>query len=314
MKARKLLSWLLCLVLLLSLTACGAESMATDNYYANEDRPAEDKGLYSESLEFAREDDPGENRKWVITVDMDAETEDMDVLLAAIRDQVSALKGYLEDQNIHNGSNYGGRRYRWAELTIRIPADQVDGFIQEVAGISNIVSTNQNREDVTLQYVDTESRVKALEVEEARLLELLGKAENMNDLLTIESRLTEVRYEKEKAASRLRVYDNLVDYATIHLSISEVQEYTPVAEPTVWERIRTGFADSLEGLGNIFVELFVFILVASPYLLVLGVIAFVVIFCIRRYEKKHPPKAGPAPIYWTPPTAPKQDPPAEPKE
>ena len=55
-----------------------------------------------------------------------------------------------------------------------------------------------------------------------------------------------MRYELENRASQLRLYDNQVDYATIYLSIDEVQEYTPVEEPTVWERISGGFVSSIK--------------------------------------------------------------------
>ena len=128
-----------------------------------------------------------------------------------------------------------------------------------------------------------------------KVLELLAKAENMADLLEIEARLADVRYELEQVTSQLRLYNNQIDFATIHLNLNEVQEYTPVEEPTLWERIRDGFADSLKGLGNFFLELFVFLLTASPYLAVFGGIAWLVIWLIRkkaakkREQKQNPP-------------------------
>jgi hypothetical protein len=82
-----------------------------------------------------------------------------------------------------------------------------------------------------------------------------------------------------------------VDYATIHLNISEVKEYTEVKEPeTVWQRIGAGFTKSLKGVGNFFKELFVFLIVASPYLVLIAAIALGIIFLIRlsvrRKQKK----------------------------
>ena len=158
--------------------------------------------------------------------------------------------------------------------------------------MANVVSRNLRREDITLQYVATSGRVTALETEEARLLELLAQAETMADLLEIEARLTDVRYELEIYASQLRIYDIQIDYATIYLYIDEVQEYTPVEEPTFLERIRTTFADALEGLGDGAVNIAVFLIGNSPYLLVFGIILFVVIkvakksMKIRIFEKK----------------------------
>ena len=238
-----------------------------------------------------------ENRKWIVTVNMDAETEDLDALIAGLDETIAGLNGYVEDQEVYNGSSYASRRHRNASLTIRIPAEDVSRFTEEVSGIANVVSTNVSREDITLTYVATESKVTALKTEEARLLELLAQAENMSDLLEIEARLSDVRYELEHHTSRLRLYDNQVDYATIYLFISEVQEYTPVAEKTVWERIRDGFKSSVEGVSDGFVDFFVWITANSPYLLVWGILLAVAVILlrklpkvrIRRRTKKNPP-------------------------
>ena len=113
----------------------------------------------------------------------------------------------MESSNIQNGSAYSGRRYRNATITARIPAKDVDSFVDRVGEISNIVSSRQTVEDVTLSYVATESRMKALQTEESRLLELLSKAETLDDLLTVEKRLTQVRTELEQVTSALRVFD-----------------------------------------------------------------------------------------------------------
>ena len=119
-------------------------------------------------------------------------------------------------------------------------------------------------------------------------MELLAQAENMSDLLEIESRLTEVRYELENYGSQLKLYDNQVDYATIYLSISEVQEYTPVEEPTFLERITKGFTNSLKGVGEGAVDVVVFIIANLPYLVVYGLILFAAVKLIVRYRRSKP--------------------------
>jgi len=316
---KKILSLLLCAALLLTLTACGGSSKTEAMYSAGAmveeaapmeapmaaDNTASLKGSQSGSTALP------EGRKWIITIDMNVETDNLEVLMADLDEKINALGGYVEDQNIHNGSNFSSRRYRNANLTIRIPDEKVDQFTSEVTGMANVVSQNLRREDITLKYVATSSRVTALETEEARLLELLSKAETMEDLLTIEARLTDVRYELESVTSQLRVYDNLVDYATINLNIEEVQEYTPVAEETLWQRISGGFMDSLEGVGNFFVELFAFLIISLPYLaLIAAVIALIVFLCKRSAKKRRAKRAAcPPPVY--PPYPPQNMPPAQ---
>lgn len=288
---KKLTALLLALCLLLSLTACGG-SVKNTSAMAYEEAAAEAPMMMSAdsaagltgSMESGSTSLP-ESRKWIITVDMSVETEDLDALQTELDKKITSLKGYVEDQSVHNGSAYASRRYRSANLTVRIPAEKVDQFTEEVEGIANVVSNNLRREDITLRYVSTETRVKALETEQTRLLELMEQAETMEDLLTIEARLTEVRYELENHASQLRLYDNQIDYATIYLYIEEVQKFTPIAEPTLWERITDGFSDSLEGLGESLENLLVFVIMAAPFLLVYGGVALVIFLVVRKITK-----------------------------
>lgn len=301
---KKLTALVLVLCLLVGLTACGGSSKsASDTYMRQEsvmEAPAardEVNGSLTSDAETGSTALP-ENRKWIITVHMDAETEDLDALLGDLDEKINALGGFVEDQRIYNGSRYANRRYRNANLTIRIPADQVDQFTGAVGEISNVVQNEKNLDDITLTYVSTESRLKALEVEEARLLELLAKAEDMKDLLTIEERLTEVRYQLENAASTLRLYDNQVEFATIYLSVEEVQQYTPVAEKTVWERITEGFGNSLENLGEGITDFFVWVAVNSPYLVLWGLILGGGIFLLLRIRRKRKAKEAAMKLPW----------------
>lgn len=302
---KKMTAILVTLCMLAALLAgCGGASKSTQAFDAAAAAPAEAANGAYYDMESAKSEDGGltgdtdstvlpEGRKWIITVNMSAETEDLDALMEALNGKISGLGGYVEDQDSYNGSMYSSRRYRSASLTVRIPAQRVDEFTEEMSGIANVVSTNLSREDITLSYVATESRVNALQTEEARLLELMEQAETMADLLEIESRLTDVRYELENRASQLRLYDNQVDYATIYLSIDEVQEYTPVEEPTVWERISGGFVSSIKGVGNGLLDLLVWVLAKSPYLVILGgVTVGVVVLVKKRKARKAEKKAA----------------------
>lgn len=299
MKVRKLASILLVLLLLLSVTACGGSSKAADMNAEAEagiryDTPAEvDKELTSsESVSAALPAD----RKLIRTISIEAETEDMTTLLDSLTDRVTQLGGYVEAKNLRNGSNYGGYIRRNLSLTVRIPADRADEFVAQVSENSNIVSSTETVDDVTLQYVDTESHVKALETEQERLIDLLAQAENLEDILKIQDRLTDVRYELERYASYLRTLDNQISYATVRLNITEVKEYTPVVEedPTMWQRITEGFGRSIKDIAEGVKEFFIWIAVNSPYLLIFSAIgAGVVVFIRKRRAKKRVPVTPP---------------------
>ena len=290
---KKILVVLLAVSLLLA--GCGANSKAAMDSagYAVQETAAANGSYDFGDTETSTQLPQG--RKFIITVDLDAEAEDLDSALNAISEKLTALDGYIEGQNIYNGSAYSGRRYRYANLTLRVPAERLDEFTAAVDSISNVVSSSRNTDDVTLQYVDTESRVKALETERDRLLELMEQAETMSDLLEIESRLTDVRGELECYASQLKVLDNQIDYATVNLSLSEVTEYTPVAEKTRLEKIRDGFADSVKGVWNLLLDCVSFVLMNIPYILVFGLLLWGIVALVKRNRKKHPKKPKEAP-------------------
>ena len=298
MKVRKFLSALLVLLLLLSLTACGgsAKAPAENMSYGRVEMdmaPAATAapGLMTDSKsESSTAANLPSDRKLIRTISIEAETEDLTTLTYQLTARIAGLGGYVESKNLRNGSAYSGYIRRTLTMTVRIPAEKADEFVAQVSENSNIVSSTESIDDVTLQYVDTESHVKALETEQDRLLALLEKAETLKDILTLEERLTSVRYELERYASYLRTLDNQVTYATIHLSVTEVKEYTPVIEeePTVWQRIATGFGRSLKDIGEGLTDFFVWFTVNSPYLLIWGVIITVIVLILRK--RGHLPK------------------------
>lgn len=258
-------------------------AMAEDSYYP--EAPAMMNGS-SASTATGGVDTLPQNRKWVINMDISAETEQLDETMAELNARIAELGGYVEGLSSNNGSITSSRKYRSVSMTVRIPAERVDEFTKVLDGATNVVSSSRNVTDITLSYTDAEGRVAALEAEEERLLELMAQAENMSDLLVIEERLTEVRYRLESYASQLRRYDNQVDYATVDLYISEVQRYTPAAKQTFWQRTATGFVQSLEDLGDTIVGLIEWFIVDLPYLVILGLLGWGSVKLIHRQSRK----------------------------
>ena len=286
------------LMVLSLLSGCGGSSMAKDAAApAARQEMAEEAPMMmasgsvtNGSLKDAAQSVPNTEQKLIKTIRMETETEDLDALLPQINAKISALGGYVENQELYNGSAYSSYRHRSASLTVRIPAEQLNSFTEDVKGVSNVVSYNESTENVTLRYVSTESRMKALEVEQERLLELLAKAENMSDLLEIEARLTDVRYELESVTSQLRVLANQVDYATVHLYISQVKVYTETEEQTVWQRIGSGFKENLKDMGENLTDFFVWIVTYSPQLILWAVVIAVAVTVLRKKIAKRKAK------------------------
>ena len=290
---KKILIISLSLLLLLALfTGCGA---ATEADYAYTESPkdfAEDAMTETVVLNngsFTADSSAtsvSTNRKLIRKLHLEVETETYDELFANVQQMVAQCGGYVESMDAN--TRYGSTS-RYATMVIRVPADQLDHFAADVAEASNVVYRSESTNDVTLSYVDMESRKTALLVEQERLMALLEQAGSLEEILQIETRLTEVRYELESIESQLRTYDNLVDYATVTLSISEVKVLTDVEEEEkgFWETIGEGFLDSVSGLWNGIKKVFSFLLIASPYLLIFVIAPLTLLFFLLRRKRKN---------------------------
>lgn len=231
------------------------------------------------------------DRKLIKTVDISLETEDYDTLVPHIEAQVTALGGYIENLNTTKrvygySSDYETEYLRYTYMVVRMPKENLDTFLDDVGEQSNIINRSESVEDVTLQYVDLESHKNALLTEQERLMELMEQAETVEDLISIESRLSEVRYQLESMESQLRTYDNKIDYSTVYLSIDEVEKYTPTEKITVGERIRNGFTDSLWGVGNGIAEFAIWFVIHIPYLIVWAVVIAAAVFILCKLRKR----------------------------
>lgn len=301
--------WAAGLLITTVLTGCGAasdklaaESMEAVSYSS----AASPEGGYAYDMDGAVKD-PGsgdgqeetggsreilsESRKLIRTVDMTVETKEFDVFLTSLERQVQERGGYIESSELYNGSTYSGyRSSRDASLTLRIPAEELEAFLETVSEISNVVRRADSVEDVTLSYVDMESHRDALLTEQTRLMELLEKAESLTDILAIEERLTSVRYQLESMESQLRTMDNQVNYSTIYLYVNEVKELTPAEDKTIGERIGEGFVGSLKEVGEGAVDIFVWVAINLPHLCIWAAVIAAVILIFSRIRNRK--KAG----------------------
>ena len=225
------------------------------------------------------------NRKIIERINLRVETKEFDLLLNKLEEELAKLGGYMESSSV-SGNSYRYEGNRYANLTVRVPSDKTSGFTTFVSENSTITNKEVSTEDVTLSYVDMESRVSALETEKAALESLLAKAETVDDIIIIRNQLTDVIYEIESYESRLRAYDNLIEYTTISIYISEVERVTVVEEQNIWQEIGDNLKENFEDVGHDLVRAFVFVVSNLPYFMVWAVIISIVIFVVKKVIKK----------------------------
>ena len=236
------------------------------------------------------------SRKLIRTVNISAQTTAFDSVNESINGNVTAFGGYLENSSVY-GNSYYGDNSRYANYTIRIPADKLNAFLDKALDGLRVVSRSEDVEDITLHYTDLESRVKALETEQDRLYELMSKADSVDAIISIEARLSEIRYELESIQSSLRVYDNQVVYSTIYLYIEEVRITSTSPESSFFEKVGTGLSQNLLSLKENAEAAMIAFISSLPTLIVCAVLLAVVYLAVRKIyrivcKKKHGSKTN----------------------
>ena len=275
------------LVLLALLCGCGAVSMDNKSAprenggYFSDDTAASEIGLDSSAATLT------EARKLIKTVEVTLQTERFDDLAAALEQSVAAAGGYIEQSELQGRTDYRSSRY--ASYVLRIPVQKLEGFSAGLSDLGVVTYSHTSQEDVTLTYVDLEAHITALNTERDSLLRLLEQAESVEDIITIQGRISDVQYELERYTSLLRSYDNRIDYATVRLNVNEVAHEDELEEtPSVWAQIGRNLKSAVRGIGHFFRGAFIVLVSALPYLAVVTVIALPILYftVFRRIRRR----------------------------
>jgi large-conductance mechanosensitive channel len=277
--------------MIFTLTACGAKAndsmmeMAPskgesfngmyDGEYRYEDSIQESKPTTDGTI-----DTNSPTQKLIKTYNFNFETTDYDKSLGFINTKIKECNGYIEKSETY------GKNYRNSSMIIRIPEDKIDLFLESTGDIGEIIYKSESAEDITLSYYDLESKIETLEIQYDRILEILKKADNLSDIITLEKRLSEIQSELNTYNTRLNVYDNLVNYVTINLELNEVSQIQVVEEDSFFDEIKKGLVTNLSDIFEAFTDLAIWFITGIPYFIIWGVIIFVVIKVVKKIIKK----------------------------
>ena len=205
---------------------------------------------------------------------------DLDQAAQDIASLVESMGGYFEQKNFSNYSS----SYRHASYTVRVPAEQFTDFCTQVGTLCHVTWQSDTAENISERYYDTQSRLETAQIKLERLQELLSKADNMADIITIESAISDTEYEIESLSGTLRHYDALVDYATVSLTLSETYKLdeNEGAPLTFGARIARAFTNGLRDTGVFLEDLAIGIANNLVFLAVLAALAVVVVRAVRK--------------------------------
>ncbi len=286
-------------IILSSLCSCSAEgkSDSYSNQNGSYDSPSETLPEKGDGTEGGENVLPSEestaltNRKLIRKIHLRLQTKDFDSLIDSINRSISESGGYIENSSI-DGKDTERNNSRSAHIVARIPTDKSDSFVSSLSGENtNLLSRTENTEDVTLSYVDTESRLSSLRSQKQALEALYEKAETISEINYVQKELYAVIREIESYEATLRQLENMVSFSTLTLDIHEVKVYTVVDEsdPTFGEEIKNGFTNSLSNVAAFFKGMTVLVITLLPYLLIilpLPCAVLIILLIVTKIKKK----------------------------
>ena len=299
MMKRTFLATLLTLVMLLSLTACGGGAK-TEEAAPMWDAPAAEAPMvetesYDASMEYgadlkctATEDSAAgggvvTGQKLIRNAWLEMETTTFEEAVQGLTELTEDFNGYFENSNVSNRKNGS----RWADYTIRIPAEKYSAFLTQAGELCHVTRQEASQDDISEVYYDTAGRLKTQQIKLERLQELLSRAEIMEDIITIESAISETEQMIDQLSGTLRNYDGKVNYSTIYVNLQEVYKLSNVEEvpATFGERMGDSFSRGLRDFGDSMEDLAVGFAYSWMWWLGLAVVIVIVVRVARKGVK-----------------------------
>ncbi len=228
-----------------------------------------------------------EERKRIVYIDVTMETLEYDKTVSELKSMAGSAGGYIDSSEEYNSDVYG--RGRSAKFVFRIPQADASGFAEALPSIGHVLTQSEHGSDVTAQYFDIETRLRSLELQRDKYMELLDKAEDINYIIELTQALSDVIYQIESYTTTLNRLDSLVAYSTVTVDVREVVEETKAPEEvTFGSRAAKAFSGSIEAFVAFVQWVAIAFVAASPFVMMLAVVVIVilVIVAIRRRKRR----------------------------
>lgn len=208
-----------------------------------------------------------------LTFDQDVET---------FKTLCESLGGWVEYTSIYGDDT--GTNPRSASLTMRVPETELTNLLSQIQTGRRITNYSESATDVTENYYDTALRLSTQQEKMARLQELLKNATEMSDLLEIESAIADTQYQLDSYQTRLNSLDKQVTYSTVDIYVREALGADAAKEQSLslGDRIAQGFTASIKAAGQFLQDMVVFLTMAAPWLVGLGVLAGITLLIVKR--------------------------------
>ena len=253
------------------------------SYTYTADTSSLDTAYAGEAALTAENGDPAIQEKKIIR------TASLSITTSAFDDSLATLRSLCETSGgwVAYASESSGSTRRTASLTLRIPAAQLDAFLEGAGGAGRVTRREESADDVTESYYDTKARLETQQALMARLQALVTDAADLSDLLALESQIADTQYQIDSLQARLNSTDRQVSYATVDVTLREETASSDITdgEKSLGQRILSALETGLEAFLDFLSDMAVFLASALPFILLVAVV-WIAVKLIRRSIKR----------------------------
>jgi len=217
------------------------------------------------------------DRKIVKNGYMTLEVNDIAAAINGITAIANGLNGYVV-----SSSQRGYPDVTYGQISIRVPSDTFDEALNQLRKLAvNVPSESTNSQDVTQEYTDLQAQLRNLEATEAQYLQILQKAEKVEDILAVQRELSNVRGQIEQIKGRILYIERTSDMALIDVNLQKVK---PIGG-TAWNALETlkSAARGLVSFGKALADVLIWLVIFSPvWIIILVVVLYFVKWRPRR--------------------------------
>jgi Domain of unknown function (DUF4349) len=217
------------------------------------------------------------DRKIIKNGYMTLEVNDITEAINGATSIANGLNGYVVSSN-----KQGYPDATYGQITIRVPSDRFDEALNQLRKLAvNVPSESTNSQDVTQEYTDLQAQLRNLEATEAQYLQILQKAEKVEDILAVQRELSNVRGQIEQIKGRILYIERTADMALIDVNLQKVK---PIGG-TAWSALETlkSAARGLVSFGKALADVLIWLVIFSPvWIIILVVVLYFVKWRPRR--------------------------------
>jgi len=260
----------LSLILLLFFTSC--QQYSADEMNAYEVHQEFDQNDRSDFEEKGNNEAPEEMpRKLIRTGNVSFTVNHLDSAYVRIAHLVREQGAVISNESLRSYNSY--RAY---EITVRVKPEKFDLLVDKILdGSEEVTNREVNTKDVSQRYYDLESRLKSKRAMESRYLQLLTKADKIEDMLKIEAQAAQLREDIEAMETSFRLLQNQIGLSTLHLYFTETQA---MQKPGLLQKAGNNFSEGWSGFMNTLISL----ISIWPLILLLGALGIM----FKRYRSR----------------------------